>query len=142
MSSLEDLVKALKQMLGSPDLEAELRQALEEGLSWLSTLQATGAHEDFEKDVAEKIFQEYLLAKGGFRVLVKDRAATPEAAAEKLVQEANAAAQRRRPPGGPGLAGPIGKREPMDAALAKRLDAEIAALVEKRRRPGRAGREW
>ncbi len=140
MSSLEDLAKALKQMLQSPDLAEDLRQALEEGLAWLSTLQATGAREDLEKEVAEKIFQEYLRAKGGFDVRVKDRRVlTPEAAAERLVAEANSFAQKRRPPGGPGLGGPVSRPEPMDADLARQLDAEIKKAVERARRPGRGG---
>lgn len=76
------------------------------------------------------------------RIVEKALPMSPSAAAEKFVAEANLFAQRRKPPGGPGLAGPIGKIEPMDPELAKRLDAEIAAVVERRRRPGRAGREW
>ncbi len=38
MTGLEGLVKALKTMLESPDLDEALREALEEGLAWLSTL--------------------------------------------------------------------------------------------------------
>ncbi len=66
---------------------------------------------------------------------------SPEAVAAKLVAEANAFAQKRRTPGGPGLGGTLAKPEPVPAELAEWLDAEIAAVVEKARQP-RGGRSW
>ncbi len=67
---------------------------------------------------------------------------TPELVAAKLMKEARDMAARGKPPGGPAFGGRVSKPEPMDEEWSKELQKAIDEAVERRRRPGRAGREW